>query len=168
MKRIAAALLFAALVLPASAVASPELPDGKWWKRPRVAAAIDLTPEQTRDIEGIFSKSRPLLIDRKADLEKKQGELEDAIEENADRRQIAVRVEEVEDARAELQKARILMLLDMKQVLRAEQWDRLVRMQQEARRLGMDRRERFGAGQGRRPFGRDRSPNPDRRSSPRP
>ncbi|MEO8348895.1 MAG: periplasmic heavy metal sensor [Acidobacteriota bacterium] len=156
MKRTAAALLFAGLLLPASAVASPDLPDGKWWKRPRVAASIGLTPDQIRDIEGIFSKSRPLLIDRKADLEKKQGELEDSIEENADRRQIAARVEEVEDARAELQKARILMLLDMKQVLRAEQWDRLVRMQQEVRRQRLDRGERFGGreprgGQGRPP-----------------
>ena len=165
MKRIAAALLFAGFVLPASAVASPDLPDGKWWKRPRVAAAIGLTAEQTRDIEEIFSKARPQLIDRKADLEKKQGNLEDAIGADADRKSIASRVEEVEDARAELQKARILMLLDIKQVLRAEQWDRLVRMQQELRRQRMDRRERFG---GREPFGRDGSRGPGRRSSPRP
>ena len=166
MRRLAPALLLAALAgLPAAAAASPELPEGKWWKRPRVAAAVGLTAEQTRDIEAIFSKARPDLIDRKAELEKKQGELDDAIEANADRKAIASRVEEVEDARAELQKTRILMLLDMKQVLRAEQWDRLVRMQQEARRQRMDRRERFG---GRGPFGRDGSPGPDRRSSPRP
>ncbi len=147
MKRTTPGLLLAGLAfiaLAAPAAASPDLPDGKWWKRPRIAAAIGLTPEQTRDIEAVFSKSRPLLIDRKADLEKKQGELEDSIEANADRKVIASRVEEVEDARAELQKARILMLLDMKQVLRAEQWDRLVRMQQETRRQRMDRRERFG------------------------
>lgn len=174
MKRIAAARLFAGLMLaalaalPAPAAASPDLPDGKWWKRPRIAAAIGLTPEQTREIEGIFSKSRPRLIDLKADLEKKQGELDDAVEENADRKAIAARVEDVEDARAELQKARILMVLDMKQVLRAEQWERLVRMRQEARRQRMDRRDRFGDGEGRRPFGRNGSPNPDRRSSPRP
>ena len=171
MKRIAPGLLLAATVLgalgvlPAAAAASPELPEGKWWKRPRVAAAIGLTAEQKREIEAIFSKARPTLIDRKADLEKRQGELEDAIEVNADRKSIAARVEEVEDSRAELQKARILMLLDMKRVLRAEQWERLVRMQQEARRQRMDRRERFG---GREPFGRDGSPGPDRRSSPRP
>ena len=161
MTRVAAALLFAGLMLgtlPAPVHASPDLPDGKWWKRPRVAAAIGLTSEQTRDIEAIFSKARPNLIDRKADLEKRQGELEDAIEANADRKAIAARVEEVEDSRAELQKARILMLLDMKQVLRAEQWERLVRMQQEARRQRMDRRERFG---GREPF--EGTPGPGRR-----
>lgn len=161
MKQLATALLFAGLVLaalPAPAAASPELPDGKWWKRPRIAAAIGLTPEQTHDIERIFSKARPLLIDLKANLEKRQGELEDAIESDADRKAIAARVEEVEDSRAELQKARILMLLDMKQVLRAEQWERLVRMQEEARRSRMDRRERFGERGGRAPLERGQPP----------
>lgn len=169
MKRIAAGLLLAGLAfaaLPEPAGASPDLPDGKWWKRPRIAAAVGLTAEQTREIEAIFSKARPQLIDRKAELEKRQGELEDAVESNADRKMIAARVEEVEDARAELQKARILMMLDIKQVLRAEQWERLVRMQQEAHRQRMNREERFG-GRGR-PFGRGDPQNPERRSSPRP
>jgi len=163
-KRISAALLFVGFSA-ATAAASPNLPDGKWWKRPLVASAIGLTSEQTREIEAIFSKARPNLIDWKADLEKKQGELEDAIEADAERKEIEGRVDVVEDARAELQKARILMMLDIKQVLRAEQWDQLVRMQQEARRRHMDRRGRYG---GRGSFGRDGSPTPQRRASPRP
>lgn len=166
MKKSALGLLFIGFALAVPVAASPDLPDGKWWKRPRIAAVVGLTPEQTREIEAIFSKARPQLIDRKADLEKKQGELEDAVESNADRKEIAARVEEVEDARAELQKARILMVLDMKQVLRAEQWERLVRMQQEARRQRMDRRERFG--ERGRPYGRGEPRGSERRSSPRP
>jgi Spy/CpxP family protein refolding chaperone len=153
-KRVAAGLLLASLA--SVAIALPELPEGKWWKRPRIAAAIDLTPDQVSRIDGIFSKARPLLIDRKADLEKKQGELQDSLEDaNADRRAVAARVDAVEDARAELQKARILMILDVKQVLRPEQWERLMRMQQEFRR---ERRERFG-----RNLERRRSPGPRHR-----
>lgn len=140
MKRLAAVLLFASTASPLLAL--PEMPEGKWWKRPRIAAEIDLSPEQEDRIENIFSKARPRLIDLKADLEKKQGELEDVLSEtNVDRARVAARIEAVEDARAELQKARILMLLDIKQVLRPEQWERLVRMHQEMRR---ERRERFG------------------------
>jgi Spy/CpxP family protein refolding chaperone len=157
-KKLAVALGLALVGFTGAAplAASPDLPDGKWWKRPRIAAAVGLTPDQTREIEAIFSKARPQLIDRKADLEKKQGELEDAVEANDDRKTIAARVEEVEDARAELQKARILMVLDMKRVLRPEQWDRLVKMREEAQRMRPDRRERFGG----RPPGRNR---PDQR-----
>lgn len=140
MKRLAATLFFASVA--AALAALPDLPEGKWWKRPRIAAEIALTPDQESRIESIFSRARPTLIDRKANLEKKQGELEDALEgANADRRSVAARVEAVENARAELQKARVLMVLDMRQVLKPEQWDRLVRMHQEFRR---DRRERFG------------------------
>ena len=164
MKRVAVALLFTGF-LASPAAASPDLPDGKWWKRPRIAAAVNLTADQARDIEAIFSKARPQLIDRKADLEKKQGELEDAVESNADRKEIAARVEEVEDARAELQKARILMVLDMKHVLRPEQWDRLMKMREDARRQRMGRDERFGGPD--RQFGRGDSPGRERRS-PRP
>ena len=140
MKSLATALLFVSLA--ASARAAPDLPEGKWWKRTRVAAEINLTSEQAREIESIFARSRPKLIDLKADLEKKQGVLQDALEDpNADRRAIGARVEAVEDARAELQKARILMVLDMKQVLKPEQWDRLVKMNREFRQ---HRRERLG------------------------
>jgi Spy/CpxP family protein refolding chaperone len=140
MKRLAAVLLFASTASPLLAL--PEMPEGKWWKRPRIAAEIDLSPEQEGRIEHIFSKTRPRLIDLKADLEKKQGELEDVMSEtNVDRTRVAARIEAVEGARAELQKARILMLLDIKQVLRPEQWEKLVRMHQEMRR---ERRERFG------------------------
>jgi hypothetical protein len=64
-------------------------------------------------------------------------------------------VDAVEDARAELQKARILMILDVRQVLKQEQWDRLMRMQQDFRR---ERRERFG-----RYLERRRSPGPRHR-----
>lgn len=142
MKPFAAAVFLASLAAASTALPPPDMPEGKWWKRPRVAAEINLSPEQVSRIEGIFSRARPVLIDRKAELEKRQGDLQDALEDpNADRRAIASRVEAVEDARAELQKARVLMVLDIRQVLKREQWERLMRMQQEFRR---QRRERFG------------------------
>ena len=142
MKILAGALLFASIV-PSSLALPPELPEGKWWKRPRLAAEINLTDDQAREIESIFSRTRPQLIDRKAELEKRQGELQDALEGNADRKTISAKVEAVENARAGLQKARILMVLDMKQVLKPEQWDRLVRMREQLRERRMDRFERF-------------------------
>lgn len=142
MKRPLLSLLL--LLFTSLAIASPDFPDGKWWKRPRVAEAIGLSPNQSQEIETIFVRSRGRLIDLKADLEKKQAELQDTIEDqSADREEVAERIEKLEDARAELQKARALMLLDMKRVLRPEQWDRLKRMQEEARRIREERRRRF-------------------------
>jgi Spy/CpxP family protein refolding chaperone len=115
-------------------LAQPQFPDGKWWKRPRIASQIGLTREQSGEIDKIFARSRPRLIDLKAELEKRQFDLQQAMEDrNADRQDVEKRVDAVENARKDLQKTRALMILDMKQVLKPEQWERLLQMQQEAR-----------------------------------
>src|SRR5262249_37710283 len=119
-----------------------DMPDGKWWKNPGFAAEIGLTPEQTSEIEKIFVRSRTRLIDLKADLEKKQLVLQECMEDKgADRKAVEKKIEAVENARAELQKTRALMILDMKQVLKPEQWERLMQKQQERReRMQQERR----------------------------
>jgi Spy/CpxP family protein refolding chaperone len=140
MRPLAVALLCAAFLLPSPSRAA-DLPEGKWWKHPRVAAEINLTPDQVREMDDIFARARPKLVDGRAELEKRDGDLQEAIDSNADRREIEARIGAVETARANLQKTRILMVLDMKQVLKPEQWERLVRLRQEIRQ---HRRERFG------------------------
>ncbi|HTD53504.1 MAG TPA: periplasmic heavy metal sensor [Thermoanaerobaculia bacterium] len=136
-----AAFLLAAM---AATLAAAELPDGKWWKRPRLAQEIGLTPDQQLQIEKIFVRSRTKLIDLRGDLEKKQLGLQESMEDrNADRRDVEKRIESVENARAELQKARALMILDMKQVLKPEQWDRLLRRREEMIERRQEMRERM-------------------------
>lgn len=139
-RRACLALFLAAIAT--TALAAPDFPEGKWWKRPRLAAAIGLTAEQSREIEKIFVRARTRLIDLKADLEKKQLVLQESMEDHsADRRAVEKQIESVENARAELQKARALMLLDIKQVLKPQQWERLLLLQQEFRERRMMRQE---------------------------
>ena len=117
---------------------------GPWWKNPSVTAELGLTPEQSTEIERVFVHSRSKLIDLKADLEKRQLALQEALEDkSADRKDVERKIEAAENSRAELQKARVLMILDMKQVLKPEQWEKLVRRQQEMRERRGDRRERL-------------------------
>lgn len=139
---VAAGLL---LLLPAVlAFGQVDVPEGKWWKRPRLAAEINLTADQSKEIERIFVQARARLIDLKADLEKKQLTLQSSMEDRAvDRKTVEKEIGAVETARAELQKARALMVLDIKQVLKPEQWERLLQMQQALReRRQMDREGR--------------------------
>ena len=138
MRRI---LLAAAL---ASCLAAPavraQMPDGKWWKNPSMTADLNLTGEQSDQIEKIFVRSRVKLIDLKADLEKKQLDLQEAMQDKtANRAAVEKKIETVENARAALQKARALMILDMKQVLKPEQWDRLVQKTMERREMMRER-----------------------------
>ena len=136
--------LLAGLILAAAlpVLAQGDFPEGKWWKRPRLAAEINLTAEQSRDIDAVFVRARARLIDLKADLEKKQLSLQTSMEDRgADRRTVEKQIEAVETARAELQKARALMVLDMKQILKPEQWERLLQIQQQVREQRMLERE---------------------------
>lgn len=143
---------FAGAIAALAALASPgtlsgqEL-DGKWWKHPRVAQELNLTPDQSSEIEKIFVKSRPKLIDLRADLEKKQLALQVAMEDKtADRAAVEKKIEEVETARSSLQKTRAMMLLDMKQVLKPDQWEKLLSKQEERRERMQERRQRMREG----------------------
>jgi len=138
------ASLLAGLILVAAlpVLGQGDFPDGKWWKRPRRAAEINLTADQSRDIDRIFVQARSRLIDLKADLEKKQLSLQTSMEDRgADRKTVEKQIEAVETARAELQKARALMVLDMKQILKPEQWERLLQIQQQVREQRMMEKE---------------------------
>jgi Spy/CpxP family protein refolding chaperone len=137
-------LTFLAVVLAAPAIRAADMPDGKWWKNPRVTAELGLSPDQSVEIEKIFVRTRPKLIDLRADLEKKQFDLQVAMEDKTvDRSAVEKKIESVENARAALQKTRALMILDMKQALKPDQWARLVQKQQERREQMQERRRRL-------------------------
>ena len=137
-------ILFAAAMavfFASPGLSAGDMPDGKWWKNPRAAAELGLSPEQSDEIEKIFVRTRPKLIDLRADLEKKQLDLQVAMDDKtADRSAVEKKIETVENARAALQKTRALMILDMRQVLKPEQWERLVQRQQERREQMQERR----------------------------
>jgi Spy/CpxP family protein refolding chaperone len=130
-KRLLAAALLA--LAAASMSAQADMPEGKWWKKPRIAREIGLTDDQSRRIEDIFVRERPKLIDLKADLEKKQFDLQTAMENNAPRPEVEKKLDAVENARKDLQKTRVLMLLDIKNELKPDQWEKLRQMREDAR-----------------------------------
>ena len=140
MKKAAAALLG---ILLTAWVAGQGI-DGKWWKRPRIARELQLSAEQASELEKIFARSKPKLIDLRADLEKKQFAYDQAmLEENVDRKAIETMIEARESARADLQKELSLMELDMKQVLKPDQRERLSRMRETTRMQQQERRRRM-------------------------
>jgi Spy/CpxP family protein refolding chaperone len=137
-----AALLLLAAVFAHAQAAGVE---GKWWKRPRIASALRLSPDQTEQLEKIFGRVKPKLIDMRADLQKKQFAYEQAMSgaQEADRKAVEELIEAREAARSALQKELALMELDMKQVLNADQREKLARMRENARLLAQERRRRM-------------------------
>jgi Spy/CpxP family protein refolding chaperone len=139
-----ACLLAALWLLYAPGLAGQGPAEGKWWKRPRIAKQLALSAEQVGQLEKIFARSKPKLIDLRADFEKKQFDYDQAMQnDDVDREALEAKIEAREQARAALQKELALMELDMKKVLTPEQREKLVEMREKARALVQERRRRM-------------------------
>ncbi len=156
-QRFGTALLALALLAPLSLAAQmPDIPLGKWWKRPRVVEALHLTAEQQDRLEEIFSKNRRQFIDLRADVERRSVDVEEVMaRKDSDPKKAAAAIEALEQAKARLGKARIMMVVEMKGILTAEQWQQILERREEwrAERL-LDRRGARGPGRDTPPPGR--------------
>ena len=53
----------AALLLIAATASAQAAAEGKWWKRPRIASELQLSADQVDQLEKIFARVKPKLID---------------------------------------------------------------------------------------------------------
>ncbi|MBI4264634.1 MAG: hypothetical protein HY657_09675 [Acidobacteria bacterium] len=121
-----AALILLFLAVPISAQR------GKWWLDDRFQRELGLTAEQSARLEEIFQKHQPMLRQRMEALDKAE-RLFDRLVEQADDTEVMGQVEVVESARAELNKARTMMLLGMRRSLTRDQWATFTALAQEQR-----------------------------------
>ncbi len=144
--RIFPTLLLAAAALGGAAATAqmPEVPPGKWWKKPAIVRSLSLTPEQQDKLDAILAKNRRSFIDLKADVEKKQLDVEELMaKKDSDPAKVGAAIDAAEQARAKLRKAVSLMVLDMRNVLTDAQWKMVVERREQWRE---ERRELFRRG----------------------
>ena len=128
MKNAGLALLSAATLASAIAAAQTlDVPPGKWWKRPAVVRTLGLTEEQQDKLDQIFLKNRKDFVDLKADVEKKQIDVEDLMaKRDSDPKKVSAAIDLVSQSRAKLRKATAMMILEMRGVLTDEQWKQVM------------------------------------------
>jgi Spy/CpxP family protein refolding chaperone len=173
-RRLAAAafVFFTAAPARPAGAQMPEAPPGKWWKRPRIVQMLNLTVEQQAKLEDIFSRRRREFVDLKADVERRQIDVEELVaKKDSDSRKVSAAVDALEQSRLKLRKAATMMFLEQKDVLSAAQWQQVLDRREEWRAQRL--MERRGAARGEpSPFegagpgaGRERSPQrpPDQR-----
>jgi Spy/CpxP family protein refolding chaperone len=110
--------LLVALLLCASGASAQGF---KWWQSDTYRRELGLTLDQSRRLEDIFQAALPSLRSQKRVLDQAEAEFERLIERGDDTT-VMDQVGRVEVARAELNKARALMLLRMRRTLTTDQW----------------------------------------------
>ncbi len=130
-----AAALGTASGLPATARAQmPEIPPGKWWKRPVIVQKLSLTADQQEKLEEIFGKNRRAFVDLKAEVDLRQIDVEELMaKRDSDPKKVSAALDASEQARAKLRKAMSMMILDMRAVLTDGQWQQIMERRDEWR-----------------------------------
>lgn len=100
--------------------------EGTWWRRPSLARELGLTQEQVTRMDEIFKESRFRLIDLRTALQKEEILLGDLVEqEGASQEAVMAQIDRIQAARTGLMKARVGMLLKVRQVLTKEQAEKI-------------------------------------------
>ena len=99
---------------------------GKFWKRGDVRRKLELTEDQVRSLEQIFARNQQTLADLEADVKKKRADFDALLaDDRDDDKRIMAEVDLLEQARADLGKARVTMLLAMRKNLTQAQRQKL-------------------------------------------
>ncbi len=101
------------------------LPSFTWWKSPAFKAEVGLTTDQSERIEKIWGATRPELRREWEELSRFEAKLSRMIQHDADEATLSRQIDRVETARANANKTRALMLVQMRKVLTEEQRGRL-------------------------------------------
>jgi periplasmic protein CpxP/Spy len=99
---------------------------GQWWNNPNVVKQLTLTDDQRKAMDGILQDHKMKLIDLRANLERAEVALGPMMKaDTPDQRAITAQIDKVVTARAELEKANSLFLLDIRMKLTPDQWKQL-------------------------------------------
>lgn len=119
-------ILAVAIVATAFATSAQPMPQGKWWHRPELVRELQLTPDQQSKLDAAFNAAANDLIDAKANVEKMQIALRAELERPEIRRaQVQQIVARLNDARGRLFAREMMLLVDIRSILREPQWRRL-------------------------------------------
>lgn len=143
MKRFFGVLFLCAAVAGTAWAQGDGVPGGKWWRQERVIQQLGLTEEQQRKLDTILRDSASELIDLKAEVEKRGLDLRNALDApQLNRQEVQRAAQNVSQARARLFERELMMFVDMRGELSAEQWTRFRQVLQS--RHGMRKRPMHG------------------------
>jgi len=157
MKNVLIIIVFLAVVAPLAAN-DFDLPPGKWWEDQRLVSRIGLTEEQQEHIRDVVFTHARRMIDLKADVDKAGLDLASSVDqEDFDPAPVRATYAVFQTARQKLENERFEMLLEVRQVLTYEQWQKMEEIKRRIKQMRSERRPGARGQEGQRPQG-DRAP----------
>ena len=149
MKNLSIVLVVLAAVGPVAAQ-DFDLPPGRWWEDQRVVDHVGITEEQQAQIREVVYERARHMIDLKATVEKAGLDLRASVDQQEfDPAPVRDAFARFQTARHKLENERFEMLLEVRQLLSYEQWQKIEEIK---RRMKQNRpqqqRRPGGAGQG--------------------
>jgi protein CpxP len=135
---ITCVLLVAVLPLAAQEF---ELPPGKWWEDQRLAERIGLSDQQQQQIRDLVYAGARRMIDLKAAVDRAGLDLAEVVNSSQfDPAAVRATYAAFQTARQKLENERFEMLLEVRQVLTTEQWQKLQELKRRAQQMRQQRR----------------------------
>jgi Spy/CpxP family protein refolding chaperone len=100
----------------------------KWWIDPQLRAELNITDSQSGLVEDVWQKNAPKLRDGWQLLAKQEDVLSQMIRRDEPETNVIAQIDKVEATRAELSKARAVMIYRMNKLLTPEQRDKVKAM----------------------------------------
>jgi Spy/CpxP family protein refolding chaperone len=106
--------------------------DGKWWYRPGVKDALQLTPDQINRINTIWVEHQKVIIDIRSDVRKTYLDLEDMMSRPViDQQKAYTLAGRLSQLQAQETEKRIKMAIDIRRELSVEQYEKLKGLRRE-------------------------------------
>jgi protein CpxP len=98
----------------------------RWWNSPETAEKYKLSDSQRKAMDDIYQQHRVSLVDLHGTLEKAELAMEPMMRaDQPDESKILAQIDQVAQARAELEKANARMLFEIRRQLTPEQWKQI-------------------------------------------
>lgn len=105
-------------------------PVGRWWDDKSVVRTIGLRQDQQKKMDAIFDANKPAILDNYRTLQAEQSKLQALTKDpQVDKTKMFAEIDAVNQARASLQKVTTQTLLQIRQLMDADQITRLQKIQ---------------------------------------
>lgn len=129
MLKLVRAIIPILIMLTATVAFAQQGPQGRWWRTPKIAKALNLTQGETRQLDSAWENSRAKQIKLKSEVEAEQFRLQTLLEKrNLDEKAVRNQNHKLEAARSRLADERTAFVVTVRKIIGHARFQQLVDM----------------------------------------